>query len=363
MTGWASLHDAAVQSGEPLTGFMLDVDEWDEVFVDPEIHTSLTGRVLQLTKVDPEQYGRSEVAINDAVAKALKHQAPKKHYESWDLLTQATSVAEVLDDFAQANWPIALEDWKAWPESTPQSLASTAMGLLRSYSKDEGENWKFMLWGLGLIGILRRLIKTGHCDLCFRKARLGQRLCRWHSQAHTTGKEKAEAYIRFRAGKKAYALANDRGILDEVKGSSMFRSLTKALVLPSLLYRFTYEVETDAMDFEYIRHALQVSPRVRELLGAVNLSEHSHESLIQLLREKLDIDDYEDRFWENKILLAERWLTLEAEVMPGRNGRRPKTNTRKAKARKLRNEGHSYRGIAAELDISAAAIAKWPMPW
>ena len=165
--------------------------------------------------------------------------------------------------------------------------------------------------------------------------------------------------MRYRIGRKAHVLAKEKGLLEKIHGDSMLSSVNNALIISNMLFKAQYEAESQISDLLFISAAIDQAPRVKAILDVHSNDCQDYEKVVVKLRELLDPYEWDSAMWPWKILAAEQWFELEAEIARGVRGNSIKTTRRIALAKQMFKEGTNKTGIAKKLGVNPSAISKW----
>ena len=371
--GWWELHEAALLYGAEIDEFSFDyldndpsvgqLKERGSPLIDNAIYSSLLAPIVYYCRIDLRIAMYSADQMRQQIWKKLGHDAQNRDFETkniWDSLSRAVSIRDVFDDF-KGRYQLPLD---APPLSSIQlrTVAQYAMTLIFNTYQSDYDRLQSILWGLALIGITKKLLKSqASCQFCFRKTWLGRKYCEVHSQSQSNDTNRSYKYMRYRTGKKALVLAKERGLLEIIQGPNSIIAANNHLMMSDLLFQPALDDETKSMEREMIIYSLEQSRNVAELLylNENDLFKFSYDQLVEVLREKLDCNEWWDEVWKSKILSAELWLSLEAEVSPGTRGREALTKRRIEQAKILITQGKNKVEIAKELGITPSAISKW----
>lgn len=358
MTGWASLHDATIEASYPFPEELLDFDDY--AYSPGRSLHSLTAKVFYLTGLEPIADDDLEATSSKkAVAQALEKTVSTQFPLEWALLGRVNYLPEIIQSFECGTWDIDMTGWKAWPHTEPESVAKAAIDLMTVKISSIRKAWKYCIWSLALMGLLHQYLKTDRCKFCYRRTWLGQILCRLHSQAFASGETQSLAYMRYRAGKKGYEMALDQGILNRIKGITKPTEVISKISLKNLLYQFEYDSELIAQEIVSIGFMLGFCKNVTSLIHDPDLLDRPYREIVATLRRHLDPDNRDEFNWARIIVLAERWMAIEAKVSPGKNGPRWRTVDRKQRALDYLKQGYKKRDVAKLLGVSPAAVSKW----
>ena len=139
----------------------------------------------------------------------------------------------------------------------------------------------------------------------------------------------------------------------------MLSSVNNALIISNMLFKAQYEAKSQISDLMFISAAIDQAPRVKAMLDIHSNDYQDYEKVVGKLRELLDPYEWDSAMWANKILAAEQWFELEAEIARGVRGDSIKTTQRIELAKPMFKENLNKTEIAKKLGISPSAISKW----
>lgn len=94
-----------------------------------------------------------------------------------------------------------------------------------------------ILWGLAIIGAAwGEHLMCGYCKLCFRRSRPGESYCNSHTQGGTSPENRSAAYMGYRRGRLAKALAESREIETDLWDGKVEKYSDERLVLSNVLF-------------------------------------------------------------------------------------------------------------------------------
>ena len=360
--GWYALHDAALKFGA----------EWGyypphyptlggKSYIVGEFYTSLTKSVLNYCRIELNEELYESDNVRNTVWATLKEEACQNAETTWKKLFTKQSIRSLLQDVKSENW---FHDYRREAPTLsiiqPHTIARYAIWLIDYNEPDQSKRFSNLLWSIGLIGMLQVIFSgVGKCRFCYRNTWLGGVFCEQHSQREADETSRSEKYMHYRIGRKAHALAREKGLLKKIHGNSMFASVNNALIMSDLLFKPRYDSENQKSDFDLILHAINSSPRVSNVLNTHSINHQDYEVMLIKLRELLDPYECDSAIWPWKILAAEQWFELEAEVAKGVRGDSKKTALRIELAKQMFKEGLNKTEIANKLEISPSAISKW----
>lgn len=358
--GWWALHQAALNYGAEIDYFPPDYPELrNRIFLDPESYTAHVYPMVEVAGFDLENLGRRADVIRWAIWRNLKKRGNTTQKQLWRLLNEGGLIGSPITEFASSKYFRR----RGAPDLNPELMPSVARyghWLLVNTNLEKAGFLAELMWGLALLGwAALNWRDSGQCELCFRRSWSGRRFCDEHSQSMTTRANRSEAYQRYRIGRKAHALARERGQLEFLQGDNISIHKTRHLLLPGVLFDCFLSPDEIEYELDLIRHALNQSPRVLKLIGGSKAMTLDFEKSVNCLRKKLDRHEWSFNVWGLTIIRAELWLALENEVAPGQRGGGKKTQERIALALQLAAQGLTKSQIAAELGISPSAVSKW----
>lgn len=358
LDGWTALHQATLDVG---AGIDYDPREFPEMrhrdVADTEQYVALVGPMTQLLNAELEAPSMRAEPVRILVWRKLRTLARKSYPDMWRLLTDPAQPV----DPAREYWRMqASQEGNATVRPlSPVLAARHGYRLLWQIKNGHLDPVSRLIWGLALIGwSARHWHEVAICDLCFRFTYPGASFCEEHTQRARTGTERSLAYQRYRLGKKAHALAAQRGQLDFLRGNAIVRDARRRLALSDVIFEWDYGADAIDDEMEFLQASLATSPRVLKKIGIAAL-DADFETLTEILREQLDLYRWDPMLWGWAVLQAEMWFALEEELSPGKRGYGLATQERIARAEALAKSGLNHRQIAHELGISPSTISKW----
>ncbi len=206
--------------------------------------------------------------------------------------------------------------------------------------------------GLGSAYYFRREI---NCPNCFRIASPLLGRCKHHSQSK-------HAYLENRSHSlNSQSARTGRRVMSTLKWPEHFP--------PGMLPGILSEWRTAGMLWplhgkqhsnwnEIVAEALHNAPLVRQLLPEIFLS-LPNKTQLELLRDKLDENEWEIMRWPIKIQSAQKWFEIEEIVAPGKISGFNEINAERLKqACAMRDQGHKPMAIATKLGISQSHLSQ-----
>ena len=360
--GWCTLHDAALKFGA----------EWDyypphypklggKSYIVSELYASLTKPVLNYCRIELDEALYGSEYIRNKVWATLKEDKCQNAEAIWKKLFTKQSIRSLLKDVISERW---FNDYRREAPTLsiiqPHTIANYAMWLIDYEEPDQVKRFSNLLWSVGLIGLLQVIFSgVGKCHFCYRNAWLGGVFCEQHSQREADETSRSEKYMRYRIGRKAHALAREKGLLEKIHGNSMFASVNNALIMSDMLFKRRYDSENQKHDVDLILHAINSSPRVSNMLDINSINHQDYEVILIKLRGLLDPYEWDSAMWPWKIIAAEQWFELEAEVAKDVRGDSKKTTRRIELAKQMFADGLKKSEVANKLGVSPSAISKW----
>lgn len=360
LAGWAALHKAAFDVGAEID---YDPREFPELrnrsFADTQQYVALVKPLTQLLDTEPEIPSIRTEPVRILVWRKVRVLGRKNHPDLWHLLaTASTRRINPVQEYQQMQAGQQSE-WATIKPLPPVLAARHGYQLLWRNEHHHLDRIARLLWGLALIGwSAHHWHEIAICELCFRFTYPGARFCDEHTQRGRTGAERSLAYQRYRLGKKVFIHAEQRGLLNFLRGSAIVRDTRRRLALSDVIFEWEYEPDAIGEEMIFLREALASSPRVVGRIGVAVL-EADFETLTETLREQIDPYRWDPMLWGLAVLQAELWFSLEDELSPGKRGHGVLTTDRIAQAEILVKNGLTYSQIAYELGVSPSAISKW----
>jgi transposase-like protein len=359
LSGWTALHQAALDVG---AGIDYDPREFPELrsrdVADTRQYVALVEPLTQFLEMELEIPTIRAEPVRILVWRKLRTLGRKNCPGLWHLLTNPAQRVDPAQEY-QRMQARQQGDWATTKPLPPVLAARHGYRLLWQDGHSYLDPVSRLLWGLALIGwSARHWHEVAICELCFRFTYPGARFCDEHSQHGRSGVARSQAYQRYRLGKKAYALAAQRGQLDFLRGNAIVRDTRRRLALSDVIFEWDYESDAIDDEMELLQASLAASPRVLKKIGTAAL-DSDFETLTEILREQLDPYRWDPMLWGWAVLQAEMWFALEEELSPGKRGYGQATLERIARAKALAKSGLNSRQIARELGISPSTISKW----
>lgn len=359
LAGWMALHRAALDVG---AGIEYDPREFPDLrsrdVADTRQYVALVEPLTQLLDTELETPSIRADPVRILVWRKLRILGRKNCPNLWKLLTAPAQRGDPAQEYRRMQ-ASQQGDWATLKPLPPVLAARHGYRLLWQDRHGYLDPTSRLLWGLALIGwSARHWHEVAICELCFRFTYPGARFCDEHSQHGRSGVARSQAYQRYRLGKKAHALAAQRGQLDFLRGNAIVRDSRRRLALSDVIFEWDYESDAIENELEFLLEALTASPRVIKKIGTAAL-DADFETLTEILREQLDPYRWDPMLWGWAVLQAEMWFRLEEELSPGKRGHGLTTQERIARAEALATSGLNNRQIAQELGISPSTISKW----
>jgi len=359
VAAWTALHKAALDVG---AGIDYDPREFPELrsrdVADTRQYVALVEPLTQFLEMELEIPTIRAEPVRILVWRKLRTLGRKNCPDLWHLLTNPAQRVDPAQEY-QRMQASQQGDWATTKPLPPVLAARHGYRLLWQDGHSYLDPVSHLLWGLALIGwSARHWHEVAICELCFRFTYPGARFCDEHSQHGRSGVARSHAYQRYRLGKKAYALAAQRGQLDFLRGNAIVRDTRRRLALSDVIFEWDYESDAIDDEMELLQASLAASPRVLKKIGTAAL-DSDFETLTEILREQLDPYRWDPMLWGWAVLQAEMWFALEEELSPGKRGYGQATLERIARAKALAKSGLNSRQIARELGISPSTISKW----
>lgn len=276
---------------------------------------------------------------------------------TWKQLTRPMSMARLLALFSPANYIVGYNKVPSFNRANPRTLARFGLWLIQTGAAQSAQAWERRMWGLCLIGCSWCEIASFHfCRLCFRRAWPGRQHCEEHSQGRTDEVTRSAAYRRYRIAKKVLAVAESRGLSIAHRSSPEELLEFQKVALLLLLWPSLHQYDDDGA---FHRFTLTMAPRVLARLGGWEALKLEYAELMKRLRNHIDPHEWWDGVWPSKIIAAEQWLELEAEVARGSRGVGKKTESALERALDYARAGKSRREIATLLGVSASTLRQW----
>lgn len=216
--------------------------------------------------------------------------------------------------------------------------------------------------GLALIGwVLREIKDERQCAFCPAQIapEIGGKYCHNHSQGNRNDSDRtaSKQYMKYRVGKQARLLADQRGIQVRSKRRSILSEPSHIRALIKILLANELPLESD--DLDKIQHLLQQCPRVLEKLGGLTVLEMKYPDLVECIKDELNPYRFRESALQFHIYAFEVWLTLEAEVLPVKRGTGKAMPKRIEEAIALAKSGNSQADVAKNMGVTESTISSW----
>lgn len=352
------MHQATLDVGAEID---YDPREYPELrnrsVADTRQYVALVGPLTELLDTELETPSMRAESVRILVWRKLRTLGRKNCPDLWRLLTDPAQRVDPAREYRRMQ--TKLQGNATTRPLSPVLAARHGYRLLWQTEHDHLDPVSRLIWGLALIGwSARHWHEVAICELCFRFTYPGTRFCDEHTQRDQTGVERSLAYRRYRLGKKAHALAEQRGQLDFLRGNAIVRDARRRLALSDVIFEWDYEPDAIDDEMAFLQASLATSPRVLKKIGIAAL-DADFETLTEILREQLDPYRWDPMLWGWAVLQAEMWFALEEELSPGKRGYGLATQERIARAEALAKSGLNHRQIAHELGISPSTISRW----
>lgn len=360
LAGWTALHHAALDVGAQV-GY--DPGEYPELrnrsFADTQQYEALLGPMTQLLGKELEGPSIRTEPVRILIWRRLRTVGRRAAPDLWHFLTDDKHRVDPAQEYqrVQAVHPCGCPTSKPLP---PILAARQGYRLLWQEEHSHLDRISRLIWGLALIGwSARHWSEVAICELCFRFTSPGARFCDEHTQRARSGTEPSTAYQRYRLGKKAHALAAQRGQLSFLRGDTIMCDIRRRLALSDVIFEWEYEPDAINDEMAFLCETLAISPRVMKRIGGTTALSADFETLTEILREQLDPYRWDPMHWGLVVLQAEAWFALEEELSPRKRGTGQTAEARIIQALALARNGFSNSQIANTLGISPSTVSKW----
>ena len=353
--GWKAFHRLALDLGASIE---YDPFEYPELgfqdIVDEGCYKSFISPIDEICRIDFDQHDYHADSISNEIMQFLKN-SQLRNPGSWAFFVSVESAEEIFEAFKQSSWrsKIPIRNYEL-----PINFCKSAIDLLRAYDCNS-EEISPILWGLALIGAVKFKINRQHCKFCFRRAYQGSPFCNVHTQKDIEPEIRSLNAMNYRIGRKVYALANERNLLEKIQYHRKVLDASSHTLHNFFNSFFFVSLDGNDSELDIIHYVLQQSPNTFTRIGGKEVLSFTYENLLQVLRSRLDENEWDDLQWVSKILAAEVWFALEEEVTPGKRGRGRTASNRIFEAQILSQEGCSKKEIATRLGVTPSAISKW----
>lgn len=357
--GWNALHQAALDAGAEVDYYPPDHPEVAaRNYIDPAGYEALVGPLVRLSGTDIPKLGLRASTAKASIWRWVRKTAAKDAADEWKFLSGVRRRASLVGAFSDY---LAEEHLAGAPKfpTNPVSVARYGYWLIHERALQDEKPILPIVWGLALIGATwQDYLRSGYCKFCFRRSKPGAMFCDWHSQGGISEKDRSNAYLGYRRGRRARDLAIERGLGEKLWPSAMARQMAEKLALPDVLFQMK---PTSHVEDEYLilTMALAASPRIVEELGGSACLKLPYDGLLSLLTERIDPYEWELSVWPQKISQAEIWSALEEEASPGKRGKGVQTQELVKQAIKMAKAGKRSSDIATELGVTPATVSRW----
>lgn len=359
LAGWAALHQAALDVGAEVDAEPNSYPGLPpRVAADRRQYVALIQPLTQLLSVDLDTPTLRAEPIRILIWRKLRSNGKSKCPDLWRFFAQVDQVVDPASEYQlmRIGWRSISTNSRCL---TPVLSARHGYQLLWQRSHPHLDEISRFLWGLALIGwAAHHWHETGICQLCFRFTYPGARFCAEHRQVGRSARERSNAHSRYRLGRKVYALADHRGLLELLGGGANVRHMRRRLALADVIFEWEFDPSYLDKERDLLLETLVMCPRVLQRIGVSALSA-DFETLTETLRERIDPYRWDPMLWGSAVVQAELWFSLEEELSPGKRGLGVVTQERIEMAVVLANRGYSKAQIANELGLSPSAISKW----
>lgn len=356
--GWKALHQAALDAGAEVDYYPPDHAEVVvRDHIDPAGYEALVGPLAQLSGTDISKLGQRASTVKASIWRWIRKVGASETTEKWILLSGIRSRISLMSEFSGYLAKERLSGAPKFP-TNPVSAARYGYWLIREGASQNEKPILPIIWGLALIGAAwHDYLRIGYCKFCFRRSRPGSVFCGFHSQGGTE-KNRSNAYIGYRRGRRARDLAVERGLGEKLWPSAMARQMAERLTLPDVLFQMRPISHVDD-EHLMLTMALAASPLIVEKLGGPKCQKLSYDELLSLLMERIDSYEWEYSNWPQKIYQAEIWFALEEEASPGKRGSSLRTKEMVDRAILLAASGAKNCDIANILGVAPSTISQW----
>ena len=190
------------------------------------------------------------------------------------------------------------------------------------------------------------------CEVCFRWAAPGPRMCFRHSLSAEVGDTPQGRQRRYQHAKRVADLVglpvHDRPRLIDSDRALMY-------LIGRVLWHTSIPCEDRQVAY-LLRLALQCP---RAMIGAADFGSVNRLNVTTVLRQHIDPLEYRLGNWRKKLPAADLWGQLEDYLSTRSLGRRIRTTERLARAARLAELGASRKEVAASLEVDPTAVSHW----
>lgn len=256
---------------------------------------------------------------------------------------------------------------KLRPQTTPFNLrnlskvAQRAFSLIREHQRCVSSLSDIVI-GLALIGwVLKEIKDERQCAFCPAQIapEIGGKYCHNHSQGNRNDSDRtaSKQYMKYRVGKQARRLADQRGIQIRTNRRSILSEPSHIRALIRLLLANELPLVSDELD--KIQYLLQQCPHVLEKLGGLSVLEMTYPDLVECIRDGLNPYRFRESALQFHIYAFEVWLSLETEVLCITRGAGKAVPKRVEHAIVLAQAGNSQSDIAKSMGVAQSTVSSW----
>lgn len=359
--GWRLLHDAIMRAGAEVDYYPPEEPELKgRSYLSPGFYRELSGPLIDFAGVDIEALGNRADLVKRAIWRWIRRASRAEANGAWKTLLTLRNRVQVLAGFSDLRAHMRFLGAPLYEPGDPASVVRFGYWLVTARSRTETSPIVPVLWGLALIGAGWRGKGTcGYCEFCYRHAYPGSRFCPFHRQVAREEETAAQAYVRYRKGRRAAALdAALNGAGRSFAKSVIMDHETGRQALATILFPMI-PTEGWARERKELIEALEMAPRVLKLIGGKRCFRFRYETLVVRLRKHIDPCNYDDFMWSAVVWRAEQWLALEATPSKRKRGKGKSTQGRVEKAVEMACAGDSNGQIALALGVAPSTVSSW----
>lgn len=359
--GWRLLHDAIMRAGAEVDYYPPEEPELKgRSYLSPGFYRELSGPLTDFAGVDIEALGNRADLVKRAIWRWTRRTAKSEASGAWMTLLSLRNRVQILAGFSDLRARVRFSGAPVYEPGDPASVVRFGYWLVTARSRTETSPIVPVLWGLALIGAgWRGKGASGYCEFCYRHAHPGSRFCPMHRQVARGEETAAQAYIRYRKGRRAAAIDAARNGAD--------RSFSKSVImdheagrqaLATILFPMI-PLDGWARERKELIETLEMAPRVLKLIGGRRSLRLTYEALVARLRECIDPCNYDDFMWWAVVWRAEKWFALEAAPSPRKRGQGKATQALVAQAVAMAKTGAANGEIASTLGVAPSTVSSW----
>lgn len=355
------MHDAIMRAGAEVDYYPSEEPELKgRSYLSPGFYRDLSGPLSEFAGVDIEALGNRADLVKRAIWRWIWRTSRTEANGAWKTLLTLRNRVQILAGFSDLRAHMRFSGAPLYEPGDPASVVRFGYWLVTARSRTETSPIVPVLWGLALIGAGWRGKGTrGYCEFCYRHAHPGSRFCPLHRQVARGEETAAQAYVRYRKGRRAAALDSALNGADRSFAKSVIMDHeTGRQSLATLLFPMI-PLDGWARERKELIEALEMAPRVLKLIGGKRCFRFRYETLVARLRKHIDPCNYDDFMWWAVVWRAERWLTLEATPSARKRGKGKTTRGLVEIAIEMAMAGAANGQISSVLGVAPSSVSTW----